>query len=148
MSLIASSIVSCNNVNQKGANSIVKSDSIVYEDYDQKLKPLLTFLRLNQNYSSNGDKKVFLIFTNRCNACVKYTLEEIKADAGSSHKEIILVFNKPDKIMEGTFKNLLKEIPKTILIDTTDFLEKNGVSFGKNLSVDITDSTITKWKFY
>lgn len=147
ISLISSSIiVSCDTLNQKETDYVIKSDTLVYEDYGQKLKPLLSFLELNNE--NLNKKRIFLIFTNRCNSCVNYTLEEIKADARSFNKEIILVFNKPDKVLEATFKSLLKETSKRIIIDTTDFLEKNGVSFGKNLLVEIDDASIKRWKFY
>lgn len=142
---------SCNQGTKKNTSlNITDTMQVVYEDYSKKLKPLIPYLKQNkQKVASSKCFNVFVFFTNKCNACTKSALEEVWLNIKRNKSDMpIVVLNREDKIMQEIVQQKLKNINHLLLIDSNQYLEKNGLSFLKNINAKICNDSLMFWKFY
>lgn len=120
------------------------------EEYNSRVKNIFNFLKENKQIGSIDSCHIlFLLQANKCGLCTRDDLntifEEIRNVRLDSFVFILNGFN--DSIM-----NFLLEknstVPFRTIVDQNGSLNKQGLSFMKNLQIRICNGEVISWKFY
>lgn len=131
----------------KTVNADKKNDD--GDDYDERIEHVVPYLNQMQKINTDDCKSIVILQTNKCNSCTKEKLDLIFSDVDKIRQTpLIFILHDYDKDVNDYLSQKLGDISFKILIDSDRQLSKRGLSFMKNVSINICQSRVINWKFY
>lgn len=115
------------------------------DPYLERLEGMIAYLDKEHQLSTSDCMTVFLLQSDKCNVCTLDNLKEMEADSSDMGQLVFLLSGMNDSIyhyVDSSFHD------KKILVDKNQALGKYGLSFMRNVKINICDKAVESYGFY
>jgi len=118
-------------------------------NYEERIKNVITFLETDNGVNTDTCRNVFIVYTDKCGVCADESIRKILANIDEQNLPgvIFLLSAYNEQIFFQIFSRMNGRDWK-IIFDEKRLFAKYGLSFMRNIFVEVCRKKVKSWKFY